>query len=190
MTGRPDLRAATLEAAARLLATEGPAGLAVRRIAEAAGCSTIAVYHYFGNKQGLLDAVHVAGHTRLSEAQRRVQRSPDPEADVRATCLVYREVALAHPHFFQVMFGHAGHGLARPGGAPSVARENYARFVEVVRRWGDGTTLRTDAAAAAHALWAAGHGLVVLELTGHAPREDPAGRYATAVDALMRGLRD
>jgi AcrR family transcriptional regulator len=184
----PDLRVATLDAAAHLLAMEGPRGLAVRRIAAAAGCSTIAVYHYFDNKQGLLDALYVEGHQRLRTAQRAHQFTDDPESDVRNTCLVYRDVALAHPDYFRVMFGDAVHGLTRPAGENRTpARENYAAFVEVVRRWGP---LRVDAESAAYSLWAAGHGMVTLELTGNGDPHDPAGRYAAMIDALMSGLRE
>lgn len=190
VTTTPDLRIATLDAAARLLATEGPRGLAVRRIAAAAGCSTIAVYHYFDGKQGLLDALYVEGHARLRAAQRAHQFTDDPEADVRNTCLVYREVALTHPHYFQVMFGHAVSGLERPAGdTRTTARENYTAFVEVVRRWGERSPLRTDAESAAYSLWATGHGMVMLELTANAPQKDRATRYAVTIDALMRGLR-
>jgi AcrR family transcriptional regulator len=185
----PDLRIATLDAAARLLATEGPRGLAVRRIAAEAGCSTIAVYHYFDGKQGLLEALHVEGHSRLRAAQRAHQFTDDPEADVRNTCLVYRQVALTYPDYFQVMFGHAVHGLNRPtGDTRTTARENYATFIEVVRRWGERSPLRTDPVSAAYSLWATGHGMVMLELTANAPQEDRAIRYAETIDALMRGL--
>lgn len=59
----------------------------------------------------------------------------------------------------------------------------------MVRRWGERSPLVTDAESAAHALWACGHGLVMLELSGNAPRVDLAARYATAVDATMRGLQ-
>lgn len=77
-----DLRAATLEAAARLLAAEGPSGLSIRRIA-VAGCSTISVYHYFDGKQGLLDALYVEGFKRLSEAQG--EREPADESRGRCS---------------------------------------------------------------------------------------------------------
>jgi AcrR family transcriptional regulator len=150
----------------------------------------MAVYHYFDGKQGLLEALYVEGHKRLSDAQSRQQFTHDPEADVRNTCLVYREVALAHPGYFQVMFGHRVPGFRRPSGeSRAPARENYARFIEVVRRWGERTPLVTDAESAAHALWACGHGLVMLELTGNAPRVDLAARYAVAITATMRGLQ-
>jgi AcrR family transcriptional regulator len=186
----PDLRAATLDAAAALFAVEGPSGLVVRRIAAAAGCSTMAVYHYFEGKPGLLEALYDEGHKRLSDAQRRWQFTDDPEADVRNTCLAYREVALAHPGYFQVMFGHRDPGFPQPSGeARARGRKNYARFIERVRRWGEQTPLVTDAESAAHALWGCAHGLVMIELTGNAPRTDLAARYATAIEATMRGLQ-
>jgi len=186
----PDLRAATLDAAAALFAAEGPSGLVVRRIAAAAGCSTMAVYHYFDGKQGLLEALYDEGHKRLSEAQRRRQFTDDPEADVRNTCFAYREVAQAHPGYFQVMFGRRDPGFPPPSGeARACGRETYTRFIEVVHRWGEQSPLVTDAESAAHALWACSHGLVMLELIGNAPRADLAARYATAIDATMRGLQ-
>jgi len=185
-----DLRSATLDAAARLLAAEGPRGLTVRGVAAAAGCSTIAVYHYFTDKQGLIDATYIEGHARLRAAQRAHQFTDDPEADVRNTCLVYREVALSHPDYFLVMFGHAVNALPRfEGEVRDTARDNYAAFIEVVRRWGELTPLRTAPESAAYSLWAAGHGMVMLELTANAPRADLVIRYAETIDALMRGLR-
>lgn len=135
----PDLRIATLDAAARPLATECPRGLAVRRIAVEAGCSTIPmpIYHYFDGKHGLLDALHVEGHPRLRAAQRSHQFTDDPEADVRNTRLIYRQVALTYADYFQVMFGHAAHGLNRPtGDTRTTARENYPTLIEVIRSWG------------------------------------------------------
>ncbi|WIX75457.1 TetR/AcrR family transcriptional regulator [Amycolatopsis carbonis] len=184
-----DLRTATLDAAARLLATAGPDGLTIRKIAAAAGCSTITVYHYFQNKQGLLDAVYVEGHTRLSEAQRRQQFTDDPEADVRNTCLVYRDIALANRYYFHVMFGQLDSVHRPTGDTRATGRENFARFIEVVRRWGERTPLRTDPESAAHALWACGHGMVALELTDNAPHSAAAHRYRTAIDLMMTGLR-
>lgn len=186
----PDLRTATLDAAARLLAAEGPRGVTVRRIATEAGCSTIAVYHYFQGKQGLLDAVYAEGHNRLRAAQRAQQFTDDPVDDVRNTCLIYREVALAYPDYFRLMFDHSLYGIGRPAGdVRAPARENYAAFIEVVRRWGSLEPLLAEPESAAYSLWAAGHGMVILELTANGPQDNRAGHYSTMIDALMRGLR-
>ena len=56
-------------AAANILAAEGPQGLSMRKVAALAECSTMVIYHHFGSKQGLLDAVYVEGFSRLREAQ-------------------------------------------------------------------------------------------------------------------------
>ncbi|MFC4950368.1 TetR/AcrR family transcriptional regulator [Pseudonocardia sp. GCM10023141] len=182
------LRAATLAAAARLLATEGPGGLVVRRIASDAGCSTMAVYHYFDGKKGLLDALYVEGFQRLHGAQ-NIAVTDDPEADVRAMCLAYRTVALAHPEYYQVMFGRPVPDFVPSESSREHARTNYAQFVDAVRRWGARTPLTATTEDAAHVLWAAGHGLVLLELTGNAPEGDAETRYTVAINALLGGLR-
>ena len=58
-------REALLAAAHDLLATEGPAALTVRRIAAAAGMSTMNVYSRFGGKDGVLDELFIDGFRRL-----------------------------------------------------------------------------------------------------------------------------
>jgi AcrR family transcriptional regulator len=176
-----DVRAATLDAAAHLLATEGPRGFTVRGVATAAGCSTIAVYHYFTDKQGLLDAVYVEGHTRLRTAQSTDRFTDDPEQDVRHACAAYREVALTYPDYFLVMFGHGSFATE----VRTTGRDNYAGFVEVMRRW---PALRTDPESAAYTLWAAGHGMVMLELTGNGPHRDRESQYRVMIDTVMHGL--
>lgn len=183
-----DLRAATLAAAARLLASEGPGGVGVRRVAAAAGCSTMVVYHYFGGKQGLLDALYVEGFRRLRDAQ-RIPATDDPEADVRAMCHAYRAVALANPEYYQIMFSRSVPDFAPSESSRQRARDNYAQFVEAVRRWDACVPLTTSAERAAHVLWASGHGLVMLELTGNAPTGNAVAAYDTAVETLLRGLR-
>ncbi len=183
------VRERTLSATAHLLATEGPAGLSVRKIATAAGCSTIAIYHYFGDKAGLLDALYVDGFAKLRAAQASVTEGTDPEADVVRMCLAYRDVALTHPTLYQVMFARPVPDFAPAAESRRHARENYQHFVRTVERWAAVRPLSTDVESAAHVLWAAGHGLVMLELVGNAPRGDPAQRTRTAVQTLVRGLR-
>ncbi len=69
----------TLDAAAQLLLRdEGPAALSVRRIATAAGLSTMAIYHHYGGKDGLVEALYVDGFRALDEALSAVPRSADP----------------------------------------------------------------------------------------------------------------
>ena len=54
-------RRQVVEAAARVLAEDGPHGLSLRRIAAEAGASTQIVYTLFGGKPGLADALYGEG---------------------------------------------------------------------------------------------------------------------------------
>jgi AcrR family transcriptional regulator len=196
--GARDLRSAVVDAAARLLAAEGPSGLAIRRVAAEAGCSTMVVYHYFQGKQGLLDAVHAEGFARLTAAQRLAETGTETgtgtgtegaEAEPLRVCRSHRAAALANPAYYRVMFAQPV-----PGGRPSADSRRYARraeeqLVEAVRRWSGGLPLAVDLPSAAHVLWATGHGLVMLELAGHAPPGDPAAGYDAALGVTLRGLR-
>ncbi|WP_053171213.1 TetR/AcrR family transcriptional regulator [Streptomyces sp. SBT349] len=181
-------RARTLRAAAEVLATDGPGGLSVRRIAAAAGTSTMSIYHHFGGKAGLLDALYVEGFAALRTAQ-TPPRGEDPEEDIAQMCLAYRRVALDNPALYQLMFARPDPEFAPAEESRLIARANYRQFVDAVRRWARQAPLTTDPASAAHVLWAAGHGLVMLELVGNAPAGDRAARYGTAVRTILRGLR-
>src|SRR5438477_232205 len=54
---------ALIEAAARLIATEGASGLTLRRVAEEVGTSTMAVYTHFGGMPELRRAVRNGSNT-------------------------------------------------------------------------------------------------------------------------------
>lgn len=54
--GRSAVEAALIEAAADLLAEMGPARVSVRDIADRAGVNKGQIHHYFGGKQGLIEA--------------------------------------------------------------------------------------------------------------------------------------
>src|SRR3954451_4133791 len=61
-----DLRRALIDAARRLLESEGPSALSLRAVAREAGVSPAAPYHHFKDKGELLDAVAHEGWTMLN----------------------------------------------------------------------------------------------------------------------------
>ena len=70
-----------LEAASGLLSEEGASALSVRRIATAAGCSTMGLYSRFGGKDGVVDELYAEGFERLIDGDEgqpadRRHRSP------------------------------------------------------------------------------------------------------------------
>ena len=69
---------ALLTAAHDLSASDGPTALTVRRIAGAAGVSTMNVYSRFGGKDGVLDELFAEGFRRLGERMERHPSTDDP----------------------------------------------------------------------------------------------------------------
>src|SRR3954454_17155371 len=103
-------RRQVLEAAARVLAEDGPHGLSLRRIAADAGGSTQIVYTLFGGKPGLADALYGEGFRRLSAAMSGALADAPPPGDperLMALGRAYLGFALAELAFFAVMFGRA-----------------------------------------------------------------------------------
>lgn len=189
----PRLRADLVEAAARLLAEEGPQALTTRRLASAVGASTTAVYTHFGGMEDLVRAMVHEGFARLDRRMGEVRASGDPVADIAALGLAYHGNALEHPHLYGVMFGGVGFGgfslteEDRQHGRYTL--EPVARAVEAAME--AGRFQQSDPRLVAHQMWIALHGLVTLELGGFLIAPYDAQRcFAAQVHGLLVGAGD
>jgi AcrR family transcriptional regulator len=158
-----------IDEAGRILAAEGAAALTLRRLATVTGTSTMAVYTLFGDKPGLLAAMHREGFGRLAAAQvKAAQSSSDPLEALAEQGLAYRAVALANPHLYGLMFGAAVPGFAPDETGQAAADAAYRPLVDGVQRCLDaGALVGADAERIAAHLWAVSHGMVSLEIAGH-----------------------
>ena len=130
----PAARSALIDIAARILAEEGPRALSTRRLARAAGTSTMVVYTHFHGMSGLVRAMVHEGFARLHRHLTGVGRTDDPVCDMAMLGRAYRYNALSNPHLYSVMFG-----ASSPGGfSLSEADRQHGRY-----------TLRTVAECAA-----------------------------------------
>src|SRR4051794_37187833 len=181
-----DLATRLVDEAGRILAAEGAGALTLRRLATVTGTSTMAVYTLFGDKQGLLSAMHREGFARLAAAARRAQASSDdPLEALAAQGVAYRETALANPHLYGLMFGTAAPGFSPDEEGAAVAEAAYEPLVEGVQRCLDAGVLQgADAERIAMFLWAVSHGMVSLEIAGHLDG-DAQERAAAYRDALI-----
>src|SRR5437764_14897109 len=102
--GNSSLRPALIEAAARLIATEGAAGLTLRRVAEEVGTSTMAIYTYFGGMPELRRAVRQEGFSRLAARAAQLGESDDPVADLAGLGLAYYQIAMSNPHLYRALY--------------------------------------------------------------------------------------
>ncbi|WP_420845664.1 TetR/AcrR family transcriptional regulator [Mycobacterium europaeum] len=176
------VREEMLSAAVGLLHEHGPDALQTRKVAGAAGTSTMAVYTHFGGMRGLIAEVAAEG-LRQFDAALTVPQTADPVADLFATGAAYRRYAIKHPHMYRLMFGStSAHGINAPTGnvlTLTVAEidQHIPSFAHVVRgvhrcmlagRISAGSA-DDDAAVVATAaqFWALTHGFVMLELAGY-----------------------
>src|SRR6266516_1162153 len=98
------MRPALIEAAARLSATEGVAGLKLRRVAEEVGTSTMAIYTYFGGMPELRRAVRQEGFARLATRAEQLGESDDPVADLAGLGVAYHQMAIGNPHLYREIY--------------------------------------------------------------------------------------
>ncbi len=166
---RRDQRQVILQAAARLLTEQGPAGISTRAVATAAGVQTPALYRLFGDKDGLLDALASYGFESYLSEKRALEPSEDAIDDIRRGWDIHVQFGLRNPAFYALMYGNL-----RPGRRPSAAQENgeiLRRLLERARRQG---RLRVPVETAARAIEASTTGAVLLLLAQPEGDRDPA----------------
>jgi AcrR family transcriptional regulator len=195
-----NVRDQLLHAAVDILNEHGPDALQTRKIASAAGTSTMAVYTHFGGMPALIAAVAEEG-LRQFDAAMTMPPTSDPVADLMATGIAYRRYAIERPHMYRLMFGStSAHGINAPAHdvlTLSVAEINdhYPSFAHVVRgvhrcmlagRIGgsspDSASDDATVVAVAAQFWAAIHGFVMLELAGY------YGAQGSAVGPVLAAL--
>lgn len=186
---RRSVRDELLHAAVGLLDDHGPDALQTRKVASAAGTSTMAVYTHFGGMRGLIAEVAEEG-LRQFDAALTVPQTSDPVADLFAVGIAYRRFAIRRPHMYRLMFGStSAHGINAPAHnvltrTVSEISQRYPSFAHVVRavhrsmlagRITAGSP-DDDAAVVATAaqFWSLIHGFVMLELAGYYGRDSAA----------------
>jgi AcrR family transcriptional regulator len=176
-----------LAAATRLAADEGWGAVSVRRVADAAGTTTRAVYSVFGSKQGLEEALHMAMFERLRELMRATPKTGDPRADLLAMRHAYRRWATERPERYAAMMRFLGpRAAARSAEGLALARAASAELREAVARCADVGLIAHDDIDALTMEWrAVGHGLAEFETHGVIQRGDEAWR--SALSALFDG---
>lgn len=189
-------------AAIELLAVEGPTAIKVRAVAEAAGMSTIAVYHHLGGLPELIAAVVDQGFRDLGNALLQVPATEDPATTLFGMALASRRFARANAHLYDLMFGLSTRGSYRPLPSPDSAAQGridnfqlaYSHLVDACGRLvaSGRVSVAQDSEAVAPQLWSAVHGMVTLELGGHLSAFDDPVRQVLLpmMTNILTGLGD
>jgi AcrR family transcriptional regulator len=154
-----------LKAAGNLLASDGPGALTVRKIANAAGVSTMNVYSRFGGKDGVVEHLFVEGFRRLGAAMSAIETTNDPVADMVSCGLAYRQFAIDNPTLYSVMFDRVVPDYQPTMDAHLLAGATLGLLASRIERAMSAGALRAgDPLPTAALVWATCHGVVSLEL--------------------------
>jgi AcrR family transcriptional regulator len=183
-----DVEAVLLEAAHRILESEGVDALTVRRVAIEAGVAPMGIYHRFGGKDGLISALFNDGFEMLTNSMREVAIG-DALDELRGGCRQYRAFALANPALYAVMFDRVVPGFAPSAESRDSCYRSFGVLVDCVRRAQAAGVVRDgDPVEFAQRIWAACHGAVSLELRQIGFMEDTAAYYDGLLATLLEGL--
>jgi len=181
---REEARRAILEGTESLLVEDGYQGFSMRRLAERCGYTAPTVYYYFGDKQGLLDALLEERMAGLLQRLRRVPASEDPLERTRRLFLAFVRFGIKNPTHYQLLMTPRGDGEEQP----LSAQKCEALFAEPMRQLAEAGRLRVmDAEAARQVALVTIHGLISLR-RGRKPRELSKNLTEIAVDVMLAGL--
>lgn len=150
MTAEPrgDTRTRLLDAAADMIAAAPGEEVSLRAVCAAAGVQMPTLYHYFGNKQGLADAVVERGFDLYLAEKSASESTGDPIQDIRDGWDAHVAFGIANPGFYALMYGKI-----RPGYSPPAQARPSQLLLELTRRAHEQERLSTSPEqAAAHVL--------------------------------------
>ncbi|MCE9579999.1 MAG: TetR/AcrR family transcriptional regulator [Deltaproteobacteria bacterium] len=190
--GHADTKQRILEVARKLVIKQGHANLSLRAVAREAGFSAPSLYEYFASKDEIVATIagEIAASLRraLHEA---ATEAKDPRAALLAIGLAYVAWARKHPQDFLLMFSRLPSRRRALTAAPP-SESPYQIVVAAVTQAHEAGVITGKPQRREHiayALWAAVHGMAMLQLTHLAGFDaDFATADKAAVEALIAGF--
>ena len=136
-----------------------------------AGVQAPTLYHHFGNKQGLIDAVANHGFTQYTA----VESSDDPLHDLREGWNRHVRFGLEHPSFYGLLYGRA-----EPGKPCAVTAPAHAALRERLTAAAGHGLLKVPADDAAEQVLAANVGITLTLISQPEPDFELSGRVREA----------
>jgi AcrR family transcriptional regulator len=170
-----DFRAELCKVATERFARFGYDGVTMRQLAEALGCSPKTPYRYFKDKADILATVRAQAFARFADAlEAAVAAAPadDPVERARRVGEAYHQFAMRNWHAYRIMFD-----IDVPIDDSHVELETEARraalyITQQAEQLAEAGVIGVDPKLFGWSMWAATHGLVMLQHAGmleHAP---------------------
>jgi AcrR family transcriptional regulator len=155
--GQPPAKMRLLQAAAELLANSAGAPVSTRQITQLAQVSAPTLYHHFGDKEGLYDAVVSAGFEEYVAGERDFAPSGQPLEDIRRMWDNHVHFGLNQPELYLVMFGNI-----RPESRPAIVADAEALMEEMLNKAAAAGQLSVQPREAARSILAANVGVTLM----------------------------
>ncbi|GGC69066.1 TetR/AcrR family transcriptional regulator [Hoyosella rhizosphaerae] len=147
-TSTSDTRERLIAAAADLIASAPGEDFSLRAVCDAVGVKMPTLYHFFGSKQGLIEAVIEHGFDLYLAEKKSMEWSGDPIQDIRAGWDAHVAFGLTNPGFYTLMYGKV-----RPGYSPEAQSRPSAILLSLTERAAEqGRLVVSPEQAAAHIL--------------------------------------
>lgn len=160
-----------LATARRILETEGPDALTMRRLADEIGIKAPSLYKHVAGKAALEALLMEIGFTEIAEQLEAIPAGLGHDDRIAQIAVSYRRYANAHPHLYRLLtVGQLPRDRLRPGVEARAAQP-------LIDAAGDPDRAR--------ALWAFAHGMVILEIDGRfPPTADLEAAWRTGIAAF------
>ena len=151
--------------------------VSTRAICERAGVQAPTLYHHFGSKEGLFDAVISHGFKAFLD-ERRAAPSGDPIADIREGWDTHVRFGLEYPGFYALIYGRV-----RPGVPCAVVADVEAMILDALQPAARQGRLRVSPREAAAHIVAASSGVTLALI-----QQPPGHRDPTLSDRVRDGV--
>ncbi len=160
--------------------------MSLRKVAAAAGASTMIIYTLFENKDGLLDALYARALGGMGDALATTQAS-DPLDGLVQLAFAYRRFAVDNPNLYRVVMDRlvnpTGTSSLRDGAGFQLLRQRVCECLDA------GLLPPGQPDRVANMLFALVHGLASFEISGYFEDEAEAlDHFHRASAAIIRGL--
>jgi AcrR family transcriptional regulator len=182
---RAEVRRWILDATENLLVADGYEAFSMRRLADRCGYTAPTIYHHFGDKGGLLDALLEERFAQMVERIQQVPVAGDPLETLRRQLRAFVRFGIENPTHYWLLT------VPRPDDAsppPESAEESRAIIEVTLSRLAEDGRLQVEAIEeAVQCIWVMLHGLISLQIS----RPDYAwtdSHVDVSLEILLRGL--
>jgi AcrR family transcriptional regulator len=180
-------------AARRLLDKEGAEAVTMRRVAQAAGITAMAIYRHYPDRVALLNTLADQGFEELSALMKGQRFSGDWRTRLMRMTNLFLDHALKNPRLFELMFLKTREGARKYPGDFRARRSPTASLMADVLAEGmaRGKLKRNDEWEIVFEIGALSHGLIMLYLGGRTEMGPAAFRalYQRSFRRYFDGIR-